>query len=757
MIGGPLSQASWNANANTDLGFPGVGSASVAHPLPDHYYNASQASLMVSGLTSAFQSISNALQATTSSFVLAQPTVTATNNVAYSSSYTASDWSGEVAGAAITGFDSNNNAIYGTAWSASGLLTTRTATYPNTRSIVTCCSAVPNQPGVEFTALAMGTLSTQYAELAAPALSATAPQMLAWLRGSHTQEVGMSGGTLRARANTLGDVVDSSVVGVSPPSTYYSDATNPNYSAFKNACANRTQVAYVGANDGMMHAFNGTVGQANSGQEMFAYIPSSTYNGPTNPQTDGLQSLANPTYVHHFFVDSTPTITDIYIPTVNTAGYYDNSSVPYTTTCVGSPMPSLAKGWMSLLVEGMGKGGRSYFAIDVTDPDAMTDETKAATKVKWEWTDPTMGYSYGEPVVVKTAKYGWTVIVTSGYNTPDGNGYFYFINPATGVLFEPPVKVGTNPYGGGTYAGFITPSYTNQVGMSAATGFVSDYTNYSVDAVYAGDLQGDVWRVDLTGSNPAVAYKPPVLLAQLVSPSSGNPQPITTRLLTEIQPSSNARRILIGTGQLLSTADITSADVQSVYSIVDGTSTPGQFFTNTNKPPNSPATPAPGTTVNFPITRSNLAPDDPSVGVTTANLLKYPEGFYIDLPLASSGAAYRVNVPMAEDQGELAVVANGPGGDACDPSGTHIDLAFDIGSGFTFLRASSNSNSAPVGIYYPPAGSSTGTAASFVQDGTGASHPYFCNAVGGCEQPPGTNPPGTGLTRVNWREIPSPE
>ncbi|REN18389.1 hypothetical protein DSI41_12680, partial [Mycobacterium tuberculosis] len=70
--------------------------------------------------------------------------------------------------------------------------------------------------------------------------------------------------------------------------------------------------------------------------------------------------------------------------------------------------------WHSLLVGGLGKGGKSYYAIDVTDPASMSTEAAVAAQVKWEFSDTTMGYSYGAPIVVKTKKYGWVVMLTSG-------------------------------------------------------------------------------------------------------------------------------------------------------------------------------------------------------------------------------------------------------------------------------------------------------------------------------------------------------
>ena len=39
--------------------------------------------------------------------------------------------------------------------------------------------------------------------------------------------------------------------------------------------------------------------------------------------------------------------------------------------------------------------------------------------------------AFGAPIVVKTRKYGWVVVLTSGYNNSDGRGYLYFVNPPT--------------------------------------------------------------------------------------------------------------------------------------------------------------------------------------------------------------------------------------------------------------------------------------------------------------------------------------
>ena len=179
-------------------------------------------------------------------------------------------------------------------------------------------------------------------------------------------------------------------------------------------------MVYAGANDGMLHGFVGT-----SGLEQFAYVPSPLFQGPNGtPQVDGLAQIGNPSYIHHNYVDATPAAFDIDMS--RTVGF---SGIVNYNSAAGTP-------WRTVLIGGLGKGGKSFYALDITDPANMTSESAVAGKVLWEFTDPTMGYSYGTPVVVKTLKYGWVAILTSGYDNADGFGYLYFVNPSTGALLR---------------------------------------------------------------------------------------------------------------------------------------------------------------------------------------------------------------------------------------------------------------------------------------------------------------------------------
>ena len=137
---------------------------------------------------------------------------------------------------------------------------------------------------------------------------------------------------------------------------------------------------------------------------MFAFVPGALFQGPTaTPAVNGLAALGNTAFEHRYFVNATPVVYDV-----------DMGKTAGSTT---------GTQWRSLLIGGLGKGGKTYYAIDVTDPNGMISgatqadqERMAASKVLWEFSDSRLGYTFGEPQVVKTKQHGWVVIVASGHN-----------------------------------------------------------------------------------------------------------------------------------------------------------------------------------------------------------------------------------------------------------------------------------------------------------------------------------------------------
>ena len=148
--------------------------------------------------------------------------------------------------------------------------------------------------------------------------AATAADVIRWTRGEGVTNYRERNGWI------LGDIIHSTPVVVGAPAGFTED---PDYQAFMAAHANRTRMLYVGANDGMLHAFT-----AAAGDEAWAFVPESSL-----PK---LADIADTSYCHTYTVDLTPSVEDV---------NYNNA-------------------WHTVLVGGNREGGCSYFALDVTSP-----------------------------------------------------------------------------------------------------------------------------------------------------------------------------------------------------------------------------------------------------------------------------------------------------------------------------------------------------------------------------------------------------
>ncbi len=354
--------------------------------------------------------------------------------------------------------------------------------------------------------------------------------VLEYLRGSSLNENDEILGRFRVRNWRLGDIVNSQPVYVGAnPKEPYLDATDPGYSTFK--ATTRAPRVYVGANDGMLHAFDDA-----DGREVWSYIPKALFrDGSAGLAGLSYQEGGVPIFHHHFYVDSTPRAADAYV---------DGA-------------------WKTLLVGGLGKGGNSYYAIDVTTPGNRTTEKESdiAAKVLWEFTDPDldMGYTYGRPLIVKTYAYGWVMIVPSGYNNPSGVGKVFVVDLKTGTK----LKTFTTNVGNSD-----APS-----GLAHISGYTKDHRNQYVEQVYGGDLLGNLWRFDLSDPNPDNwPLNVTVPLAQFTL--GGKAQPITTPPQIEVDIANGVDRwVFVGTGRLLDDGDVGNSDTQTFYAIRDGTAT----------------------------------------------------------------------------------------------------------------------------------------------------------------------------------------
>ncbi len=260
----------------------------------------------------------------------------------------------------------------------------------------------------------------------------------------------------------LGDIISSAPMVFSgmPLNTYHIDYADKTYYEFVSGGPYRkkSSVAFVGANDGMLHAFRvgylkdtGLIGNIKAvfkdffssgesdddrlGEEIWAFIPFNAF--------PYLKYLADPGYCHMYYSDLSVRLVDASIN--------------------GSPSSAKDKNsWRTVLLGGMRLGGAcgpggtpgdppegspadagfsSYFAIDITDPEKPFP--------LWEFSDSDLGYTTSFPSIIRSGDRNqngsWYVVVGSGPKVlPKGgvdtgrnsSGYVFILDLGTGGLVK---------------------------------------------------------------------------------------------------------------------------------------------------------------------------------------------------------------------------------------------------------------------------------------------------------------------------------
>lgn len=217
----------------------------------------------------------------------------------------------------------------------------------------------------------------------------------------------------------LGDIVDSSPAIVGAPAESYDLLYNDyTYASFRSNYANRRQMVYVGANDGMLHAFNGgfyVPGQAASGttaatnptlyrtlsgsgatlnmksgdpssssgnnwalgQEAWAFIPDNLL--------PHLRWLADKNYTHVFYVDGSPVVSDVQLWAPATPTSSCSAGAPKSTDIDKS---GHVCGWGTVMVVPFRLGGGNI-QVDTVGAGNTTDtQTSNSAYVILDITDP---------------------------------------------------------------------------------------------------------------------------------------------------------------------------------------------------------------------------------------------------------------------------------------------------------------------------------------------------------------------------------
>lgn len=367
---------------------------------------------------------------------------------------------------------------------------------------------------------------------------------LAYLLGQRTLEVGQPGGFLRRRAGNLGAAPYGNLVYVGAPGLGMPGA---GYGVHRKALLERRKMLYLGANDGLLHAFD-----ARTGSELFAYLP------------QALLRLAPAAASTHY----------------SPGPLLDGGAATAEVLALGH--------WKTVLVSGMGGGAQGVFALDITDPARFAQEGAL-----WEFTDrddKLMGNVRAPPAFARinmggkedAPAYRDFAIVASGYNNHVNDGkdttapasaaaiFLLALDKAPGM----PWVLGSNYFrlkvpvasGGGDGGHDSDADATPQ---ALAPPVVVPGGDGALAFLYAGDLQGNIWRLDMAAGPPWKDGQG-LKLVFVARDAQGRRQPVTQQLNVAYAPG-GGYLLLFGTGKLVEAADTWPSAFlsQSFYAVHD--------------------------------------------------------------------------------------------------------------------------------------------------------------------------------------------
>ncbi|QEE24451.1 pilus assembly protein PilY [Rhodanobacter glycinis] len=530
------------------------------------FYSATSPDKFTSGLKDALKRAGERVG--TGASLAANSTELQTGTFAYQANYFTGVWKGDLKALAVNPTNGSIAASNDATWYATSELPAAAS-----RNIYTYNPTAA--AGSQYVAFSDPTNLSTAEQNALGGTSTDQQNMLNYLRGDQSLEIGQSGGIFRARTTPLGDIVDSQPV--------YSGAANVNqfnnesftgsdkFAAYVSTTQSREALIYVASNDGMLHAFD-----ADTGAEKFAYIPaavitnSTATTGTTDTANDtyvGLSALASPDYgsdsvPHEYFNDGELTVADAYF-------------------AEGSD----AAAWHTVVVGTTGRGlAKAVYALDVTNP--------ASIKFLWERSagdgktnSNYIGQLVGKPIIAQVGDGQWAVLLGNGYNSAAGTSALLQFDLASGSL--------------GVHT---TTDTTTGNGLAAPAVWIGNPLDGISTMAYAGDLHGKVWSFPVsktatttvtntdgttttTTTNVADTTTQGTLLFQTAD-ANGTAQPITGGMLIGQDPNTQNLWVFFGTGQYLAATDITNTQIQTWYglivkSTVDDT-LPGQLTSDGN-------------------------------------------------------------------------------------------------------------------------------------------------------------------------------
>ena len=379
----------------------------------------------------------------------------------------------------------------------------------------------------------------------------------------------------------LGDVVNSTPVPVGTPADAYDLLSqDQSYALFRQHYLNRRQVVYVGANDGMLHAFNAGFYDATNqqfklqlngevqhplGSEIWAYVPKNLL--------PHLQWLASKNYAHVYYVDQTVRTFD--------AKIFDSSD------------PDHPGGWGTVLVAGMRFGGGSddtALTLDVKGDGHTLVKTKSAyvvmditnpekpPKVLAELTPPNLQFTTSFPQVavfsdpLSGTPNAWYLVFGSGPSDLGTASYASGTSPtryAQLFVYDLANLTSTSP---ATLAGLKQTFTLSDTDVFIGDPAVSDFNlNEKAEAIYFGTVgkpsdtatnQGALYRLSLgENADPSTWVGPFKLLANVNKPFVSQPTLSVDEKFDQW--------VFAGSGRLYVNQDKSTDNTQTLYGFMD--------------------------------------------------------------------------------------------------------------------------------------------------------------------------------------------
>lgn len=500
-----------------------------------NYFSAAEPDTFATEISNLLSDI-NKRESNNAAAAAANSTSLNTGSMMYSALFNSTNWSGSLHAYEI----GNNGAIGSRVWSAS-------VPQADRRSIYT----YNGKQGIEFLWDQLELpqkrllLKTNEGEAAGRA-------RVDWLRGIDNKVVGDPYDLRDRDGRLIGDIVNSAPVFAA--NTDYGYAGLPvslgggsEYRDYLAEKKERLEVIYVGANDGMLHAFsNKSQGALTAGEEIFAYVPTNGFKKFINLASE-LYGADNQK-PHEYIVDGPSYVADAFIK----------------TSAAGTAQ------WRNLLVGTLGAGGRGLYVLDITNPESFSESDVLLELTEVDY--PELGNITGSAVVSLGKDDRWKIYIGNGYNSSQSGekAYLGIIDIEDEIIRKRTTSTGGNIAAPTVRTRFIATNTAIENGL-AQPALLPD-ANGRVTTAYAGDLKGNLWKFDLSSTSSSAWGLGLSGKALYVAKDGTNAQPITASPTLGLNPKLPTAGVMVyfGTGQYLTVTDNQPSNItQTFYAIAD--------------------------------------------------------------------------------------------------------------------------------------------------------------------------------------------